>query len=285
MTGRGWALDSARSSLLPQPHLPRPHLPRPLAFSPAARNAPVRVSATAARLAASCAPRPRAPRRAGSYEERVVSVTAAMRTQYDPARDSPRRNELKRKDVAFEEVGAGLPRRPPASLESPTHPPRPPRPPTLLSPLPRLADPAPPWAGRRNGGAARFLWRAPSPPRPTTTAPTSRHGCPTPRPARREFRLAAEAASPLPQRLPDGPGVGGGRGGFFWCGAPLSGRPARSARHGAPCLAPCHGAPCLGAPCRQVSPAGRAAARGTILRCGDEHCPAPCLSAPCPKWV
>ena len=163
MTGRGWALDSARSSLLPQPHLPRPHLPRPLAFSPAARNAPVRVSATAARRAASCAPRPRAPRRAGSYEERVVSVTAAMRTQYDPARDSPRRNELKRKDVAFEEVGAQLHQH----LSNPPHhhPDHRDYPPFCL---PFRASPTPPPRGPAGGTAARlgFFGAPRAPPAP-----------------------------------------------------------------------------------------------------------------------
>jgi chromosome segregation ATPase len=38
------------------------------------------------------------------YEERVVLVTRAMQMQYDPARDTPRRTELKRKGISFEQV-------------------------------------------------------------------------------------------------------------------------------------------------------------------------------------
>ncbi len=42
-----------------------------------------------------------------AYEERAAAATGAMRAQYDPGRDSPRRNELKRKAVSFEEVRPG----------------------------------------------------------------------------------------------------------------------------------------------------------------------------------
>ena len=38
------------------------------------------------------------------YEEKVVVMTRLMQMQYDPNRDSPRRNELKRKGVSFEQV-------------------------------------------------------------------------------------------------------------------------------------------------------------------------------------
>ena len=45
------------------------------------------------------------------HEKRVAELTRQLQQQYDPNRDSPRRNELKRKLVAFEEVFATMMKR------------------------------------------------------------------------------------------------------------------------------------------------------------------------------